>query len=211
MRRVLFPVLATVLLVGGLLTATTGVTASARSTAQAQGHPQWRASITFAKNRAAQFRSAMVWRVQRRVAGGGWQLVDQKSWRAGSGLPGRGGRDACVRNRGWLPDGTYAFRQYDDYPGSIIHGRAFRLSDKACGNGTVRRSLLIHSEQAPGNRECPDGPGDQACRWEVPKVNDYKSYGCIKLSPGDIADLTRRYKQQRAAHPGTRITMRVTG
>jgi hypothetical protein len=27
------------------------------------------------------------------------------------------------------------------------------------------------------------------CRWEYPKINDYRSYGCIKLAPGDLREL----------------------
>jgi len=25
--------------------------------------------------------------------------------------------------------------------------------------------------------------------WEYPRINDYRSYGCIKLAPGDLREL----------------------
>ena len=53
-------------------------------------------------------------------------------------------------------------------------------------NGTLREQLFIHTEAGAGNTQCADGPGDQICRWEFPKVNDYTSHGCIKMSPKDI-------------------------
>ena len=34
------------------------------------------------------------------------------------------------------------------------------------------------------------------CRWEYPAINDYRSYGCVKLAPGDLHELYdawRRY------------------
>ncbi len=77
-------------------------------------------------------------------------------------------------------------RQHNDYHGNVIKGRAFRLDDKACPNGKVRHQLFIHTEQGAGNRQCANRKGDQACRWEWPQVNDYKSFGCIKMSPGDL-------------------------
>ena len=84
-------------------------------------------------------------------------------------------------------------RQHNDYHGNLIHGRAFRLSDKRCGNGTLRQQLFIHTESGAGNTQCPDRRGDQICRWEYPRINDYTSHGCIKMSPRDILSLTRAY------------------
>ena len=135
-----------------------------------------------------------------------------KGWRAGSGLPGRVGRNSCATSRGWLPNGSYQMRQYDDYHGNVIKGRAFRLDDKACPNGTVRHQLFVHSEQAAGNRQCRDRPGDQPCRWEWPRVNDYKSFGCIKMSPKDVAELVRLYHRHFHAgvrYPKGRVVLRV--
>jgi hypothetical protein len=152
-----------------------------------------RAQITFLKRPAHPWNSRITWRAQRQRTDGTWKLVAKDSWRAGSGLPGRSTTSPCVKGHGWLPDGRYALRQYDDYAGSLIHGRAFRLSDKRCANGTLRVQLFIHTEAGADNKQCGDSPGDQLCRWEYPKINDYTSHGCIKLSPAAILALTRAY------------------
>ncbi|RLV48287.1 hypothetical protein D9V37_19785 [Nocardioides mangrovicus] len=157
-----------------------------------------KARIVFVKNEQNPFASKVVWRQWQRSAGG-WRLVDTAEWRAGSGLGGARGRSSCVRNVGWLPNGTYTARPYTDYHGNVIHGRAFRLSNHACGRGTVRHNLFLHTETGPGNHQCANRPGDQACRWEFPAINDYRSNGCIKLSPTDIAALMRHYRRW-AAH-----------
>lgn len=200
----------TSVLVALLVLLATGAATLVAAPATASGGG-WRASITFTKNRASQFESQVTWRVAHRAPDGSWQTVQQRSWRAGSGLPQPGGQDECHRNVGWLPDGGYRFRQYDHYRGSVIHGRVFRLSDKACGNGTVRQALFIHSEQTVGNRQCRGGAGDSPCRWDYPRINDYRSNGCIKMSPGDLAALTRLYHRQRHAHPGTAMRVTVAG
>ena len=158
-------------------------------------HGPVRARIIFDKNYKSQWRSKVTWRAWMRFPDGRWRLVDEASWRAGSGFGGAGTMDSCAKGRGWLPDGTYSLLQYDDYHGNLIHGRAFRLSDKRCRNGTLREQLFIHTEASAGNGQCADGPGDQVCRWEYPKINDYRSAGCIKLSPPDIADLVSHYQQ----------------
>ena len=181
--------------------------------AEASG-PQWRAVITLDKNHRNQFSSRLTWRLHQRQAGGAWKVVETRSWRAGSGLPGRVGRNPCARSRGWLPNGTYGLRQVDENPGRLIKGRAFRLDDKACPNGTVRRNLYLHTEQGARNRQCPDRAGDQVCRWEHPRINDYKSLGCIKIAPGDLAELTRLYRRHFAGgvrHSTARVALRVVG
>ena len=162
--------------------------------ADPNAHPgRVRAQITFTKSPAHPWHSTISWKATRQRVDGSWRVVDRASWRAGSGLPGGSATNACVKNHGWLPDGTYSLRQYDDYAGNLIHGRAFRLSDKHCANGTLRQELFIHTEAAAGNAQCADGPGDQLCRWEYPKINDYTSHGCIKMAPRDILALTRDY------------------
>src|SRR5690348_14633040 len=94
-------------------------------------HPgRLQAQITFVKRFAHPWDSRIEWTARRQRADGSWKVLAQDSWRAGSGLPGRRATDPCAKNRGWLPDGRYSLRQYDDYAGSLIHGRAFRLSDK---------------------------------------------------------------------------------
>lgn len=152
-----------------------------------------RAQITFVKRPAHPWDSTITWQAWRQRLDGSWKRVAHDAWRAGSGLPGGSATNACVKGHGWLPDGRYSLRQYDDYAGSLIHGRAFRLSDKRCANGTLREQLFIHTEAGPGNTQCPNAPGDQICRWEFPGINDYTSHGCIKMSPRDILALTRDY------------------
>ncbi|MGA8248749.1 MAG: hypothetical protein WB797_17710, partial [Nocardioides sp.] len=171
-----------------------------------------RAVITFTKNRAHPWHSTLSWDASRQRADGTWRAVAHDSWRAGSGLPGRSTERSCVKGHGWLPDGTYSVRQYDDYHGTLIHGRAFRLSDKRCVNGTLREQLFIHTETGPGNRQCADGPGDQICRWEFPEINDYTSHGCIKLSPSAILALTtdyHRFFRRGVVYPRSRVHLLV--
>jgi hypothetical protein len=168
-----------------------------------------KAQITFVKRPAHPWNSRLQWHAWRQRADGSWKVVSHDSWRAGSGLPGGSATNACVKDHGWLPDGRYSIRQYGDYAGTLIHGRVFRLSDKRCANGTLREQLFIHTEAGPGNSQCADGPGDQICRWEFPRINDYTSHGCIKMSPADIAALTRDY--HRFFRPGIRYpTARVS-
>jgi len=172
----------------------------------------WKATITFDKNPQHQFDSRVVWRLFHRESTG-WKLVETRSWRAGAGLPGKAGRNSCATSRGWLPNGTYHLRQYNNYPGHKIHGRAFRLDDKACSSGRVRHNLFLHTEQGPGNRQCRNRRGDQACRWEWPRINDYKSFGCIKMAPGDLAQLTSLFHQHFSVgvrYPTDRVALVVT-
>jgi hypothetical protein len=161
-----------------------------------------RAQITFTKDTAHPWHSTIAWDAARQRADGSWKVLAHDSWRAGSGLPGRSTENACVKGQGWLPNGTYSLRQYDDYHGNLIHGRAFRLDDKRCANGTLREQLFIHTEAGAGNTQCADVAGDQLCRWEFPRINDYTSHGCIKMSPSAILALTRDY--HRFFHAGTR-------
>jgi hypothetical protein len=152
-----------------------------------------RAQITFIKRPAHPWNSRITWQAKRQRVDGSWKIVAADSWRAGSGLPGGSATNSCVKNHGWLPNGRYTLRQHNDYAGNLIHGRAFRLSDKRCSNGTLREQLFIHTEAGPGNTQCANAPGDQICRWEYPKINDYTSHGCIKMAPAAILALTRDY------------------
>src|SRR6476646_2025883 len=97
-----------------------------------------RGQITVVKNHAHPWHSTVTWDVSRQRGDGTWQSLAHDSWRAGSGLGGAGTENSCAKGEGWLPDGRYSVLQYDDYPGTLIHGRAFRLSDKRCPNGTLR-------------------------------------------------------------------------
>ena len=173
---------------------------------------QWRGVLTFDKNWGNQFNSKLIWRVYQRQAGGTWKLTLTKSWRAGSGLRGKVGRNSCATSKGWLPNGTYRMRQHNDYHGNVIKGRAFRLDDKACPSGKVRHQLFIHTEQGARNTQCRDRKGDQACRWEWPRFNDYRSFGCIKMSPGDLRELVQLYHQHFGAgvrYSKARVVLRV--
>src|SRR4051794_6910886 len=87
-----------------------------------------RARITFLKKPAHPWNSRITWRAQRQRTDGTWKILAKDWWRAESGLPGGSTTNPCVKGHGWLPDGRYTLRQYDDYAGSLIRGRAFRLS-----------------------------------------------------------------------------------
>jgi len=97
-------------------------------------------------------------------------------YRGGSGS----GTNACQTNN-WIPVGTYDVPFHDDhYPGSLIQGRVWRLSDYQCSNGVRRTELFIHSEETSSNGQyCPTGGDDPFC-WE--STNDYYSNGCIKIA-----------------------------
>ena len=174
--------------------------------------PPWRGVLTFDKNWNNQFNSRLTWRLYQRQAGGAWKLVESQSWRAGSGVPGSVGRNSCVTSKGWLPNGNYRMRQFNDNHGRLIKGRAFRLDNKACRTGHVRHNLYVHTEQGARNKQCADRRGDQVCRWEYPRFNDYKSLGCIKLSPRDLAQLVALFHHHFAAgirYPSGRVVLRV--
>ena len=112
-----------------------------------------------------------------------------------------------VMDRGFLfGDGVY-----ESIP--VYGGRMFRLDDHVCRNGSTRRvQLFIHTEQGARNVQCPNRAGDQVCRWEMPRINDYKSAGCIKMSPGDLAALGRhflRYFHAGVRYSKARVVLRV--
>lgn len=104
------------------------------------------------------------------------------SWRSGAGT----GTNPCVKNVGWLPNGFYtSWGHYQNYNGTSVRGRVWRISDKACPDGTLRTELFIHSEQTSDNRQvCQPGVDVTTC-WEGD--GDYRSNGCIKLHPTSIA------------------------
>ena len=82
-----------------------------------------------------------------------------------------------------------------------------------CRNGSKTRvQLFIHTEQGAANSQCQDATGDQVCRWEFPEVNDYKSAGCIKMSPDDLAELSRhflRFYRAGVRYSKARVIVRV--
>ena len=174
-----------------------------------------RAAIVFDKNWDNPFDSRIIFRSWAKTGPKGkkkWVRVEQASWRAGSGLSGAAGRDACHRGKGWAPNGTYSFVQHNRRKAPLINGRVFELQPQACRNGTVRQLMFIHSEQNWNNTQCKNTKGDDPCRFEAPKVNDYRSWGCIKMAPGDLKQLTRRYHRffkAEVRYPTKRVRVRV--
>jgi len=94
---------------------------------------------------------------------------------AGSGLT----QNDCDKQRpgqvrGWLPNGLYTITEYsDDWPGQLIQGIVWRISDKACRQaggrepvGTIRNELFIHTNWNGGVH--------------------LTSNGCIKVKKPDI-------------------------
>ncbi|MER6481393.1 peptidoglycan-binding protein [Streptomyces filamentosus] len=131
------------------------------------------------------------------------------SYRAGSGL---GSTDECAKARGWLPNGTYPITTHSTtWNGSVIKGYAIQLADKTCkpkpGHKPVKRTeLFIHSEMTRTGGQGKDTPGrDDSTRWE--NTNDYKSLGCIKLTPTDIKDL---FQHLNRAHWPKNLTLHVS-
>ena len=94
-----------------VLPAVSGTPAAVAGTSATYGQ---RAIITFDKNPTDPSNSLLTWQVVRQDAAGTWQVVEQLSWRAGSGMLGRTGRNECAKGRGWLPDGTYRLRFHRD-------------------------------------------------------------------------------------------------
>lgn len=174
----------------------------------ASAQESWRyAVITFHKNYRDTHRSTLTWQVFE-VSGDRRTTLVRKEWRAGAGFF-RDSTNACAKNRGWLPDGSYRPTLFRDYGGNLIKGRAIYLGQKRCANGTMRTDLFIHTEQGAGSRQCADGPGDQVCRWEYPKINDYRSYGCVKLSPGDLRELYDAWRRYFPLGSTDRVQVRV--
>ena len=186
--------LALVALAGTMLVATPSADASANYRY---------AVIAFHKNYGNVFRSKLTWDVYR-VSGGHRTTVEHKSWRAGSGYY-KKSTNSCRRNNGWLPNGRYHPRLYANYDGSKIKGRAIYLGQHRCHNGTMRNQLFIHTEQGSGSHQCRNRKGDQLCRWEYPTYNEYRSFGCIKLSPADLKQLYDSWRK----FTGSRYTSRV--
>lgn len=189
-----------VLAVAGIATlaATAFIATNATSPAQAAPAPQAAQAATvsplisgsyngyfvFDKNPSDPTNSKLTWKLFDLNRPQGPVLIESKSWRAGSG---NGETNACVRNEGWLPNGKYGGTLKMNYDGSKIKGIVFALDDKKCSNGTPRTELFIHSEMAKdhGQDGCA-GSSDSPWCWEG--NSDYKSAGCIKMKPADIAN-----------------------
>jgi hypothetical protein len=174
-----------------------------------------RASIVFDKNWKNPYDSRVIFRAWAKTGPKGhkkWVLIEQASWRAGSGFTRRTAKDECRRDEGWLPNGSYSFVQHNRRKAPMINGRVFELEPKDCRNGTRRQLLFIHTEQKQDNTQCRNAKGDDRCRWEVPVYNDYRSNGCIKMSPQDLKSLTRRFHHYFKAgvrYPTSVVRVRV--
>ncbi|MFK4213785.1 peptidoglycan-binding protein [Streptomyces sp. NPDC030920] len=136
-----------------------------------------------------------------------------KTYRAGSGM---GVTNECASGEGWLPSGTYQVKGHErDRNSGLqtgIKGYAIQLADKTCtpkaGQKTVKRdALFIHSEMLSDGTQAIDIPlmDDDYYRWDGDI--DYKSWGCIKITPTDIKDLFSRL--DRAGWPKN-LTLHVS-
>lgn len=196
----------------GVLLAITSIPRSAEAKPR-DGDGPIRATITFAKNRSAPDNSTISWQLDRKQ-GGEWVPVESKSWRAGSGMLGRKGKNECIKNTGWLPNGEYGVRLRTPYRGRLIKGDVFQVDNKYCdgGRGVLRQSLFIHTEQGDGGKQCKGRRGDDVCRWEFPRFNDYRSYGCIKMAPADLRGLASTYRahlRPEVRYPLNKVVLKV--
>ncbi|MFF0477559.1 L,D-transpeptidase family protein [Streptomyces sp. NPDC004284] len=122
---------------------------------------------------------------------------EQKLWsvfRAGSGT---GVTDDCSHAQGWLPNGTWKIKlKSRTYNGRLVKGYAVYLENMPCSKNTLtRKEMFIHSEM---NRDGTQG-STEARRWDG--VRDYKSYGCVKLSPNDIKKMFRLFDRRDFGWP----------
>ncbi len=100
---------------------------------------------------------------------------------AGSGN-GPNWNNPCISNVGRLPNGWYSTHndKHVNNKNDTIKGRVWGISDKNCGNGTIRSELFIHTEETSTNGQtCTAAPDDPYC-WEG--TFDYESQGCVKVS-----------------------------
>jgi hypothetical protein len=93
---------------------------------------------------------------------------------------GDGTSDSCVRNHGWLPNGTYSPRYEKNHQtdSAVVKGSVWYLGDKACSSGRMRTELFIHSQGGNGGS------------WSD---RNYTSNGCIKINQTDRSYLAKFY------------------
>ncbi|MGV9249988.1 L,D-transpeptidase [Streptomyces sp. NPDC003697] len=186
LNRVVVGMAAMAVLATGAVTATAQPTAGAPSAAHAAAASP--VALVFVKNAKDPSNSTLqVWNGRTRVA----------SYRAGSGLgtaanngtpAGRRYRNECVKDVGWLPNGTYRPSSFETSRNGTIKGYAIGLPAKNCySRKTQRNALFIHSEMTRDRKQGPRNGPDSPQRWDG--VSDYKSNGCIKLHPHHIAQL----------------------
>ncbi|BCL24408.1 L,D-transpeptidase [Streptomyces tuirus] len=202
MNRVVVVIATTAVLATGAVTATAQPTAGARSAPHAAAASP--VALVFVKNAKDPSNSTLqLWNGRTRVT----------SYRAGSGLgtaanygtsAGKQYRNECMKNVGWLPNGTYRPSSFETSRNSRIKGYAIGLPAKNCyPRKTQRSALFIHSEMTRDRKQGPRNGADSPQRWDG--ASDYKSNGCIKLHPNHIAQLfSYMNKHGRAA----RLTVR---
>jgi hypothetical protein len=124
--------------------------------------------------------------------------------RAGSG---NGGTSECAYGN-WIPVGTYNVEFHaNNYDGSLIKGRVWKISNHPCSNGVTRTDLFVHSEETAANGQTCGTPYDQRWCWDGP--SDYYSEGCIKIARQPIgadglSDLGR-LNNWAATYPVTQV------
>ncbi|MGC4944944.1 L,D-transpeptidase [Streptomyces sp. DT224] len=108
------------------------------------------------------------------------------AFRAGSGYGSQGTND-CAVGKGWIPNGNWRIKLKDTrYNGRLIKGYAVWLENMPCSTKRATRTeMFIHSEM---NRDGSRGK-TEARRWDG--ASDYRSNGCVKLNPTDIAKMFR--------------------
>lgn len=111
----------------------------------------------------------------------------QARYRAGSG---DGTKDDCVRDKGWLPSGSWGIRFKDrHFKGTKVRGYGVALENMRCSRGAVTRTdMFIHSDMRTDGSQGDTAPR----RWTDTRPNDYVSDGSVKLRPADIKDLFDR-------------------
>jgi hypothetical protein len=49
------------------------------------------------------------------------------------------------------------------------------------------------------------------CRWEYPRIDDYRSFGCVKLRPQDLEELYDAWLRRFDLGADPRVRVRVIG
>ena len=140
------------------------------------------------------------------------RILNQASYRAGSGLN-QNECDSASYDEvgGWLPSGYYnLWGHYDQYAGTKIQGRVWRLQDKRCNGGTgqIRNDLFIHSEETSTNQQACGSPYIERFCWDGD--NDYYSVGCIKVSAiSDLGRLHANWDSWSGSHGSFNLSQRL--
>ena len=116
--------------------------------------------------------------------------LERLEWRAGSGYFRDATRLLRARTAAGCPTARYRPRLFARLPRQPDQGpRDLPRPEGLRATAPCAPTCSSTPSRAPAQRQCPDRQGDQVCRWEYPRINDYRSYGCVKLSPGDLHEL----------------------